>query len=391
MPFDAPVSVLNTALGLAGVALLFHTVLASLYYMFSKILNSTTQIAVSKELVAQLFFSVFLLLAFMSLDSIVPTLVGGLVCFDEPSADCSSLSHIRLAYFALEMLLVNFESLYIKFYTFEMLVAILSSISMTLGVFRVFLFVFSFHISPFVALVMIANVQVIIVESIGYSLGILYAKELILEMVTYAVPFVFFPLGLFFRSLPQLRTTGSTILALCFTMFFVFPLSLILTNYIVFDLYKPTSIYINFDDPDPVAQVCSEGTSGVDLDHLVDEFGSIESDIDSIPVEQDEGIFTKIINLVVAMFEGLWGLATLLWTLLTVMYKGGGLTSFLNPVAYLRAYYYYLIMELLVAAQFLVTIITTTILEFIIIVTAHRSISSAIGGETEIFGLSKII
>ncbi len=384
-PFDMP----SIAWTLIGVALFFNTAFTALYYILSHVLNAPTQMALAKENVIQLFFSGFIIFFFIASQGIVATLVNGLICLGESAACNVNVDHLKTSYYALELLKTNLINLYSKLYLFEVIVAVMSSMSMTAGVFRIFLFVVSVHISPFIGLTLIANVQVTIVESIGYALGLVIAKESILEMVSYAIPVVFLPLGLFFRSLPWLRSTGSTILALCFTLYFVLPLALIFTNYIIFDIYEASSMFIHFDDPSSLAKICGDG-SGIDGDKIQQIFLEKEKNLDN-SAPSEPSIWSKIGDILTFIKDAIVAVFHLIWDLVSLLFNGGGLLGLLNPMSYFKAYYYYLIQEILVVSQFLVLVIITTVLEFILIVTAHRSISAVIGGETEVFGLSKIV
>ncbi|MDD5022823.1 MAG: hypothetical protein PHU63_01515 [Candidatus ainarchaeum sp.] len=381
-------SIDSNALALIGAALFLNVLITALYYMGSRALSSPSLIAASKEHITQLFFSGFIIFIFLASNGILSSLTGGIICYGT-SIDCSNIDHIKVAMYALDNLMNTFVNLYSKLYLFEVIIAVMSSTSFTLGIFRIFLFVFSIHISPFVALTMIANVQVTLVEAVGYSVGLILAKKLVLEMILYAVPTIFLPMGLFFRALPQLRVTGSTILALCFTLFFIFPIALIFTNYVIYDFYEATSVYITFDTPTPISEICNEDdVLSIDMDHIQENF---EVGEDAIASAEDPNIFYKIGAIIWGVVEGLASIISLIWDLIKLIVQGGNILSLLNPLAYLKAYYYYMIIELLAASQFLVIILTTTILEFVIVVTAHRSVSAVIGGETEIFGLSKIV
>lgn len=374
---------------LIGAALFFNVVFTSLYYMIATMLSSPTQTALAKENIGQLIASGFIIIAFIIFaNGLLPPLMGSIVCYGSPT-DCASVDHIKVAHYSLNLLETTIMNMYSKLYLFEVVVAILSSISMTFGVFRVFLFVFSIHISPFIALTLIANVQVIVVEAIGYMWGMTTAKLIILEMVQYAIPTVFLPLGLFLRAIPWLRGTGSTILALCFSMYFIFPLAVTFSNYIIFDLFKATPTYINFDNPSPMTQICGDA-GNINVKDLTDELNEMENEAAAMAKPQTT-FLGKIWSIIKAVASAVASIFMLLIKLVALLFKGGSPLGFLNPFSYLKTYYYYLILEMSLAAQFLVTVLISTILEFILIVTAHRSISAAIGGETEMFGLSKII
>ena len=47
------------------------------------------------------------------------------------------------------------------------------------------------------------------------------------------------PLGLVMRAFPFFRATGSSIIALSFALYFVLPFAIILSNYLIFDIYQP--------------------------------------------------------------------------------------------------------------------------------------------------------
>jgi len=374
-----------------GASLIFHTLFASLYYSISKIIQSPTQLAKSKELFKELVFSAFIIFVFISMNGVITSIISSLACFGGSS--CTNIDVIALANYSLEIIKISVVNLYTKLYLFEGIIATISSISFTMGVIKSGLITTSIYISPFSGLAMITNAQVTVVESVGYMLGVVFAKMSILEMIKYAIPMIFLPMGLTFRAFPQLRKTGSTILALCFTLYYLFPLSIILTNYVVYSMYQPSISYISLGDPDPVNSVCKgEGISEMGIQDIINAgdgltiSGSSNSMWDTV-----KDIFGIAGTVVKTAY-------TASVALLKVIFKGGinnifGIAlNLINPInGVIKPTYGYLILEMESSAQFMVLITFSTIMEFVIVVTGHRAISAAIGGETEIFGLSKIV
>ncbi|MFA5049673.1 MAG: hypothetical protein WC501_01565 [Candidatus Micrarchaeia archaeon] len=384
--------------GLIAVALLFNVALTSLLYIIAQALQIPSLNAQAKENLFQLIFSVFLIAIFIGSAVVLNQFFLGIVCYDAPAGACMDLDSttpIEVGMYGLDILQKSLTTLYFKMYLFESTVAIISSMSFTLGVFHVFLFVFSVHISPFIALTMIANAQVIIVEGFGYLIGITFAKKEILRSMAYYVPFFLVPFGLFLRAIPFLRTTGSTIIALCFTMYFIFPVAIIFTNYVIYDFYKSTPAYVSFENPSPLSNLC-EDSGTVDIEDMVAEIREGEKAIDeNYSSEQGYGAirslwnnFVGALSVALSLVGNFFGM---IWNLVKLLYYGESWATIFAPIGILRSFYFYMVLELIAASQFLVLVTISTILEFIIIVTAHRSISATIGGETEIFGLSKIV
>ncbi len=381
--------------GLIAVVLLWNVALTSLIYIVAQMIQVPSLNAQAKENVFQLVFSVFLIVIFIGSTAIVDQLFLGILCFDSPNSSCSSIGSSTpgdVAIYGLDVLQKSLMTLYSKMYLFESAVAIISSMSFTFGVFHVFLFVFSIHVSPFIALTMIANAQVIIVEGFGYLIGLTFAKKEVIRAMVYYVPFFLVPFGLFLRSIPFLKTTGSTIIALSFTMYFIFPVSIVFTNYVIYDWYEPNPMYISFENPSPISHL--SGDSGVvDISAMMHTIESGETAIDDAydPSKTNPSFWDSIVGIYEAAYEIVSGMYSMIANLLRLLFYGEGWATMFIPIGLLRSFYFYMILELIAASQFLVLVTISTVLEFIIVVTAHRSISAAIGGETEIFGLSKIV
>ena len=70
----------------------------------------------------------------------------------------------------------------------------------------------------------------------------IWAKQFILDFAKYSIPILLLPLGIALRAIPFFRTTGSSLIAICIILYFVYPLSIMLSSYMIFDVYKPGDI-----------------------------------------------------------------------------------------------------------------------------------------------------
>ncbi|MBM3229810.1 hypothetical protein FJZ26_05240 [Candidatus Parvarchaeota archaeon] len=194
----------------------------------------------------------------------------------------------------------------------------------------------------------------------------------------------FLPAGIALRGLPVTRRLGSSLIAFALACYFVYPMSLIL-NQAIYENSDP----INFQSYQNLIDICDKNKGGFSsfLDWLKDKTTVTNDSYFGQTVQHEEpGIFFKIVkwfgNLIKSTIAALQTVA-----------------SFTSEFFYLfidvrraSAQIYSLVIEQMTPAmQFMVFSIFVPILNIIVTVTAYRSLASALGGEEEIFGLSKIV
>jgi len=406
-------------------------ILVALNFMAAYAMQNPQMIAVAREELAALVFSLIILFFWLTTDSVLNAMSSALLLSSIPPSLAGSLqtgacgpgaqgciqgmtqSHITLALASLDIIEQKLRSQYIDLYLFEALIGFLSTISFPLGSPIPAVNVISFSLAPFTGLTMLSNAHTVIVEAIGYLITVLWAKHFILIFTRDAVPLLLFPLGLVLRMVPFYRKTGSSVIAIAFAMYFVMPFALILSNYLIFDIFKPadfaynpasTSFFRTDQSQDYFINQTDTARSGQDTNHMTDQFNSqsvVTSTYDQATDECAGNVVVRFLcsakNIFVAgaraagAFIGtVWGM----WRFMVGMTGDFFFTAFNNPLMPASAsagLFHFLMVEVATISPFIILVMLTTVIEIIITVTMYRNISLAIGGEGELIGLTKVV
>jgi hypothetical protein len=260
---------------------------------------------------------------------------------------------------------------------------------------------------------MLSNAHTVIVEAIGYLVTVLWGKEFLLIFSRDVVPILLFPLGLVLRSFPFFRMTGSTIIAICFAMYFVFPFAIILSNYLIFDVFKPadftytpsTASYMGTEHSQSHYQAqTEEAEEGSAVDHLFEQFSAPSLAEEASDDASDECVGNVIVRMLCSAGNIIWrglsavgGFISTVWNIWRFMMGMTGdffYTAFNNPLMPASAsagLFHFLILEVTTISPFIILVMLSTLMEIIITITAFRSVSLLIGGEAEIIGISKVV
>lgn len=405
-----------------AVSLMFGVFVTACLYILSYALQNPQLIAVAKEELAALFFSVFIILFWLISDVTVNGLASGLLLSSVPSAYASGLggagastsltsSHVTLGLASLEVLYERLKAMYIDLYLFEALIGFLSTISFPVASPLPAVNLISISLAPFTGLVLLSNAHTVVVEAIGYMVTLVWAKQFILLFAKDSVPLIILPLGLVLRAFPFFRTTGSSIIALAFALYFVFPFALLLSNYLIFDIFQPvdftyTPVSSSYFGTDRSATDIESGIvsgSNSEVQDLVDTFQSndVSQQAMSGGGDCDGGSFAQA-------FCGLWRITVgaweavksffvtvfRIWKFMVGMTGDFFFTAFNNPLlpgSASAGLYYFIIQEVATVSPFIILIMMSTVIEIIITITMYRNISILIGGEAEIVGITKIV
>ncbi len=415
-----------SALSIIGISLMLSVVVVALAYMFAYAIQSPQMVALAKEELAALFFSVILIIFWISFDTVVNSITFGLLEATLPpqfqgyltvGADINGLttSHLNLALASLDIFVTKLKDIYIDLYLFEALIGFLSTISFPLGSPLPAVNIISFSLAPFVGLTLLSNAHTVVVEAVGYLFTLIWGKEFIIIFARDAVPLFLLPLGLVMRALPFLRRTGSSLIALSFVMYFVFPFSVILSNYLIFDIFKPadfaynpasTSFFGTERDQEDVSDDLGEGrdTENGPASHILDQFESNGVISESQQDEDSECYGNSITQMVcsvkyygaLVVNAGVGFVQTVfgIWKFMMGMTGDFFYTAFNNPLMPASAsagLYHFIIKEIAAVSPFIILVILTTVIEIVISVTMYRNVAILIGGEAEIVGLTKIV
>ena len=235
------------------MAIMFGVIWVSLFYFVAYLLQHPQLLAAAKDEFTALIFSAILIGLFVFINFIATQFIFALLAdtagnlnIDLQNND-NVQSHFDLAYASLDVLMTKLVHLYGVLYLFDVLIGFLSTLSFPLGSPLPSIGIITFSFMPFDGLVLLVNAHTMIVEAIGNLITIIWAKQLILIFSRDALIALILPFGIVMRAFPWLRIAGSSLIALSFTLYFVYPLSVIFSNYLMFDLFKPADFVYSPD------------------------------------------------------------------------------------------------------------------------------------------------
>ena len=396
----------------------------SILYMIGNVLQNQQMLALAKEEVAAFVFTLFLLVFWIGFDQTLNAITSGILSASIPPGVSLSVSpdaytsgyistHITLANSSLELLYEKLKSDYTQLYLFEVLIGFLSTVSFPLGSPTPGINIISFSVAPFTCLSLLSQAHTVIVESISYMITVIWAKQFMLNFAKDVVPILLLPLGLVMRAFPFTRTTGSSILALCFALYFVMPFAFLLSNYLVFDVYlpgKPDFTYVPtmstfFSTQRSAADWESQieqarTTEGNTLNSEFQNNNALANSVSSTPACTG-GALEYLLCSAQHILSGVWSTAVNLshtvfgiWRFMMgftgdFFYTLG--TNPLMPASTSAGLYYFIIQEVGTISPFIILLTVTTVLEIVFTVTLYRNISVMIGGDADIVGLAKIV
>lgn len=418
-------------LSMIGLALMFSICLAALFHIAASVLQSGQLNAIAKEEFAAVIFSIIIIFFWITSDGLLNSVVSGLVQAALPSGTippincaagstgCSSgftTTHIDFADASLEIMFEKMKSAYMSLFMFEVLIGFLSTISFPFGTPVGIVAIISVSLAPFSGLNLLSQAHTVVVESISYLMSVIWAKQFILYFARDAVPTLLLPLGFVLRAFPLFRTTGSTIIAVCFALYFAFPFSILLSNYLIFDVFDAADFNYNPSISSPFATARSEsswtndvvvrGHGGPEVEALRDQFAAPDlisqsstrstcgsgSVIDWLLCSPQ-----NIYNAVVSVGHGIARAYNTVRDMLIFVLglTGDFLTSLiLNPLfpsSVTAGLYYFVIQEVSIVSPIIILVTVTSIIEIIITLTMFRNVSLLIGGEAEIIGISRVV
>ena len=392
--------------------------------MISYGLQNPQMTAIAREELAALIFTVFILLFWTGSDIVFNGMSNGLLMSSlpsefqnyvtspsgAPSASSLSASHINIAMATVDVAVSKLKNSYIDLYLFEALIGFLSTISFPLGSPLPAVNIISFSLAPFAGLAMLSNAHTVVVEAIGYLITMLWAKQFLLIFARDAVPLLILPLGLVFRAFPFYRRTGSSIIAICFAMYFVLPFVVILSNFLIFDIYDPpdfayTPSSASFFGTDKGQQKMQddlmEGRERAN--DIMGQFTGASA-VEQATTGNAECAGNAAWQLLCSAGDYVWsaiqGIGSFvstvfnIWLFMMNMSGDFFFTAFTNPLMPASAsagLFHFIITEVVTVSPLVIIFMLTSVLEIIITITAYRSISLTLGGEAELMGITKVI
>jgi len=392
-------------------SLFFAGTVAAIFYLVAYFLESPQLKAVANEELAAFLFSIFIILFWVTSDSffngIVIGLLGGSLPADYtiPGGTLTS-AHVHYAVATTTIFIEKLKDLYFTMYLYEILIGFLSTISFPMGMLFSGPAIVSFSFMPFASLGMLSNAHTSVVETIGLLTAAVFAKEFVLIFVRDAIPLIFLPLGLVLRAFPFSRTTGSSIIAVCFAAYFVFPMAVLFSHYVIFDMYEPDELIYTPSFVSPFKTSMTQDQLEEFQRGTEQEGRNLQDQYAQTPVVEqvattDECAGHEILCGPLKLIKGIWkagaSFFSTVWNVWLFMmgFMGDFLWSAGNnpimPTSSSAGLYHFIIKEVEHVSQFVVVVMVMTVIELIITLTMYRNIATLIGGEAELAGITKLV
>ncbi len=397
---------------------------AIIFQLVSAVTQHPEHKALANEELAALLFSAFIIGFWVGSDALFYNLVGAITqgVAAGPSVQGLPTSHIGLSLLQLTVFQEELSSLYLRLSLIDFFIGFMSTLSFNIGMLPGGIGIFSIHIAPYAGLSLIANAMATLIYGVMLLALLTWGKRLLLLFASTAIPIIFLPFGLILRANPFTRTTGSTVIAVCFVLYFVYPLATSLSFYLIFDVYglKFDNTYLEQFTPFKTLMGEQEISGMIDdigqrdralSGALPDNYGEAEKQASEIGcgVNPNDGLLTKLVKYLFCGIDKLVGAVRkvpvvgnfigLVWDAMKAMlsYSGSffkflfGSGSILLPAGMTLAVYTILTDAIVNISELLVVGLVTTVLEIMISVTMYRNIALLIGGEAELMGLSKLV
>jgi len=409
-----------------GVAFSLGIVIAVLFKLVAAITQHPEHKALANEELAAVLFSAFIIAFWVGMDTFLQNLINALVSMPMVTGvpfQGLPTAHLDLAAVQLSVFQSELMSLYLRLSLIDFFIGFLSTLGFNLGTLSGGIGFFSLYIAPYGGFGLISNALAKIIDGVMLIGLTTWSKQMLIILAKTAIPLIFLPLGLIMRAIPFTRTTGSTIIAVCFAIYFVYPLAVSLSFYLLFDVYhlEFDKTYIEsvspfktqMNDTDIITLVKDTQTNDQNLQEKIgtdNKGGVVEGSISqACGINSNDGLATKAAKYLLCGVDKIISATTSIpiagpaigeaWNAMKAMitYSGGffswlfGKGSILFPVGMTLGAYTFLTDIVAKSAELFVAVTVTTVLEIMITVTMYRNIALLIGGEAELPGLSKLV
>ncbi|MCX6768235.1 MAG: hypothetical protein NTY83_00085 [Candidatus Micrarchaeota archaeon] len=375
---------------LIAAALMLSLLIIILYYLFSKLISSAQLEAFAREEFSQLIFTGLIFASFVFFSIFLSSLASTIVCGG------SSCSHIDLALYSLGVVEKALASTYVRLYGYEFTIGLLSTVGFNIPLPVMPITMVWVSVSPFSGLEPVSNALVTIIESIGYLFGLAYGREMLVYFFRDITPTVLLPLGFVMRAMPFSRKTGSSIIAIAFAGYFAYPLSILLSHYMIIESGAANAMEVV--NAPPAAALCEPpGTPGTpEYENYVNNSNQMiadnwETQLNDLTGRGSggssvSGLMAGGLSTAYSGFSDFFGS---FFGAVTQRYNFNLLSPNMSP--FIHFAYFFVMSKIVTLVQFIIMVLVTFVFEIIITVTAFRSLSHVLGGEIEILGLTKVV
>jgi hypothetical protein len=289
------------------------------------------------------------------------------------------------------VLLTEMMNQYISLISLEMMLGPISTFGVSWFLPEAIVTRFDISVSPMAGLTPISEALIIVTDLVGVGVGTVLMQKLLLLFIHQNVLVIFLPLGLAARGVPFLRKTGSTIIAVCMVLYFVYPLTLWLNQQVYFGIQDKLINWANYASIAEICQVKSGESAQAFQDRITTSLqdymatgAEVGSDFSDSGGSGDGAILPW--STLKSFFSSLFGN---LWEIVKFMFTPWNWA--LGPMLPVNYFFEALVDMMTVAMQIFVLNMLFLVNSIIICVTIFRDLSLAIGGEPKIFGISKLV
>ena len=363
-------------------ALMLGLLIIILYYLFSKFLSSPQLEAFAREEFSQFIFTILIFASFgilyVSLSGISSAAICGTL---DPPCD-----HMDVALYSLGLVRSLMMDTYFSLYAYEVVIGTFSTMGFYVPILITPFFFMWTSIQPLSGLEPLSNALVTVIESMGYLVGLAFGRERLIYFFRDITP-TLLAIGFLMRTMPFSRKTGSSIIAIVFAGFFAYPLSIILSHYMMFG--GDLSIKgMDVVEPPTMPMMCSLSADDVDAQNR--KIGEDWEELigNRLYEDPDENIFEMIIGTTIGLIEGVYDLFTEFLPGFIEKYNFNLLSP--NFMPFIHFAYFFITSRIISLAQIAILVLITFVFEVLLTVTAFRSVSQVLGGEIEILGLTMV-
>ena len=286
-------------------------------------------------------------------------------------------------------------------------------------------------IMPFTGKSLLSEANIFILDAMMTVLTSFIAQNMLLKFLEVAMPHYFLPIGLMMRAIPFFRKTGSTIIAVCFAAYFVYPITILLNQHIFNLIQNPQALGPEKCAPDGTgytgkkctanSECCSEDCRNGKCSSPMTDFYEYESTfaicqgqgnmdkISDVASDQKAAIEARIKELEALEAQGKYNAASQSAEarlrerlanaalenkahndFLSTLSKGGVpvISDFFNMITAAKSTLKASIIDI---SRYVVFALLSLVVEIVVTLTLLKDFALLIGGEPRIFGISKMV
>ncbi len=411
VPFSLPMA-FNLALPALGVVCTLSLFISIIMYLVGSILSDPKLVSMGKDNLYQVIMTLLLIGAFVALFTGLSAFADTLAATTNPTGAGAHVNFVQLAQAYTTYDLENVMDTYRTLMFHDMMIGVLAYTSFSVPLhLSAGAGIFEFGFLPFGGLAPIAADLAHITNLLTLVLIMVVARSEIMKFTLSVVP-VFFILGLMFRSFLFTKRTGTSLIVFCTALYFVFPLSVILTHYMVYHLYKPLlfsaslgaysapTLYSFSNNPSGVKDFAKQYLS-YEQQYTKDFNDAATSGTSS---EGGKGYGSYFGSLIVNIVDFIGYALSFAWAAVVSglafmfnafsryhLFSSWILSTGATGVGFFASYYNFILGEIQSAMQLPAVLFLSFVLEIVLTVSSYRSIAIMIDSELELFGITKYI